>query len=190
MTPDEYRQLVAEYGSAAAAAVAVPDRHEEILDAFVRHERTVSRPLMAEGHIYVPRGREWFEAEVDRLRRDKRAVDREEQEARIRGLRERELRLRLDAGEQRRGGRPIGSFVGEEVFWVVWKMVLDDDASANKIATVTNRDPRLEFVNREKAAKIVKAVRANRAAARRAAVARKPPRGFSATQYGIRLPEA
>ena len=92
--------------------------------------------------------------------------------------------------ERARGGRPKGSFVGEKTFWVVWKMVLEDDASANNISKVTGETPELEFVNREKAGKIIKAVKANRRAARRAVFDRKPPRGFSATSYGFRLPES
>jgi len=90
---------------------------------------------------------------------------------------------------KRKGGRPKGSFVEAETFWTVWAMVLNENASAREIAKATDdADSELEFVNRDKAGVIVKAVRSNRTAARAALAGRKTPPGFSATLYGIKLP--
>lgn len=88
-----------------------------------------------------------------------------------------------------KGGRPPGSFVETETFWTVWGMVVLDDASARAIAKATDKNHDLEFVNRDKAGVIVKAVKRNRAAARRALGGRETPRGFSATSYGVKLPD-
>jgi len=129
VTIEEYRALLAEHrGSFEVVIRANLDRSAEIVDAAVRAEHV--RPVTAGGDgvlaVYVPKGRKWFEDIVDRVRHEERDADREEQEARIRDLQERELQLRLDAAEHRdRGGRPKGSYVREETFWVVWKMVLE-----------------------------------------------------------------
>jgi hypothetical protein len=93
------------------------------------------------------------------------------------------------AGTHRAGGRPQGSFVETETFWTVWELVLDEDASARRIAKVTDADPALEFVNRVKAGLIRDAVISDRGAAVRALRGRKTPRGFSATPDGIKLPK-
>jgi hypothetical protein len=86
------------------AVVANLDRREEILDAAVRVELDEMRraPPWA---FYAPRSREWFEGEVDRLLQEKGEAAARAQEARIRDLQERELRLRLDAEEQPRPRR-------------------------------------------------------------------------------------
>ena len=72
------------------------------------------------------------------------------------------------------------------MFWRVWEMVLDEGASARGIAEATKGDR--NFVNREKAGVIVKAIRADEAAARRALAGRQTPPGFRPPPRGIRLP--
>jgi hypothetical protein len=78
--------LVASHaGSVPSAVVANLDRRGEILDAAVRVELDEARHAAATRGssvraVYVPRSREWFEAEVDRLLQEK-------QQARIRDLR-------------------------------------------------------------------------------------------------------
>jgi hypothetical protein len=99
---------------------------------------------------------------------------------------------RLDDEPGGEGGRPKGSFVETETFWAVWTMAINGE-SARGVAKRT--DPKqahaeagLEFVNREKAGVIVKAVKTDVVAARRLLAGRKTPPGFSASPGGIELP--
>jgi hypothetical protein len=98
---------------------------------------------------------------------------------------------------QAKVGRPPGSYIEPDTFWAVWEMALDG-MSARTIAMKTDHRSDLKlantakagvkFVNRAKASVIVKAVNKNKAAARRDLAGQKIPQGFSATDFGIRLP--
>lgn len=86
-------------------------------------------------------------------------------------------------------GRPLGAYVETETFWEVWEMALDKTKSARAIARATDKNPDLQFVNKDKAGVIRAAVAKNFAAARRALPDREIPPGFSDTPYGIKLPQ-
>lgn len=96
-----------------------------------------------------------------------------------------------------RGGRPPGSYVDTTTFWRVFGMAVEENASARQIESVTkkratlrpNDEDWLEYVNRDKAGAIVETVKLNPIAARQSLSGRRPPRGFSATRYGVLLPK-
>lgn len=89
------------------------------------------------------------------------------------------------------GGRPEGSQVAipEETFWEVWRLALDENASARAIERATSTGSEWGFVNKEKAGVIVKAVRKNKATARRALADQITPPGFLVTDNGVLLPK-
>ena len=95
------------------------------------------------------------------------------------------------------GGRPRGSYVETGTFWKVFRMIVEDDASAREIDKLTSAraalarsdEGWLEYVNREKAGVITAGVPKKRAAARSALDGRRLPRGFSASSHGVLLPQ-
>lgn len=122
MTNDEFRQLVAEHGSWQEAALANPDRREEILDAACTNTNEV-RAAGAPVLFIAARECESFDAEFDRFVQDREA-EREAarvhaQDARIRDLQERALEATLGAsqshGDMREPGRIPFKLVEEAV---------------------------------------------------------------------------
>ena len=97
MTPDEYRELVAEHGSAAAAAVANPDRHTEIRAAFMRDEyEGMDRSFASSGGevfaAYMPKSRKWFDDKVDQLQQAAQQARRQAEKDELRRLQLERLR--------------------------------------------------------------------------------------------------
>jgi hypothetical protein len=71
---------------------------------------------------------------------------------------------------------------------MIFRLAVEEKASARRLATVTDEDPELEFVNRPKVGLLVKWVEENpEEAGRRLGVAELPP-GFSATPRGVVFP--
>jgi hypothetical protein len=94
-----------------------------------------------------------------------------------------------EPGELSQTDRLTGSYVATTTFWAVWKMACSG-ASANAIHKATNKNatPGVDYVNRDKASVIVKAVRADLDAAREALRVRELPHPFTQTSAGVRLP--
>jgi hypothetical protein len=77
-----------------------------------------------------------------------------------------------------------------KTFWPIFRLAVEEDASARRLAKETDEKPELEFVNRIKAGVLVAWVKENpEEAQRRLRVAELPP-GFSATQDGVVFPAA
>jgi hypothetical protein len=88
-------------------------------------------------------------------------------------------------------GRPKGSEVPipNDTFWTIFELAADEKASARRIDRVTNADPKLDFVNRVKAGRLVKWVADHPTAARAALRGKEIPKGFLATPDGVILPK-
>jgi hypothetical protein len=169
LSANELRDLVAEHGSLEAARRARPEL-AGVIAASVRTAKTAVPPLQ------VVSERPGLTAPDD-LRLSEIALRRDG------------LAVQLGAAPAR-GGRPEGSYIETDTFWVVWKQVVDGHASGRDIDRDTFASKDLQRVNREKAGVIIKWVEKHPRAAKNALVARKPPRGFSATPFGVRIPDA
>jgi hypothetical protein len=77
-----------------------------------------------------------------------------------------------------------------QTFWKIFRLAVEEGASARRLAKETDENDKLEFVNRIKAGVLVAWVKENpEEARRRLRVAELPP-GFSATQGGVVFPAA
>jgi hypothetical protein len=88
--------------------------------------------------------------------------------------------------------RPLGSTnkwegkpIPDETFWELFRLAVEEDASARGLEKLTDERADLEFVNRNKAGNIVKWVKSHRTLARRALDRHELPRLFRATPDGV-----
>jgi hypothetical protein len=102
VTPDEYVELLAqyrelrqEYGGIVEAAVANPDRRDEIVDIAVRVEHEAWR--RSTEAIAPPTGKRSYDARIERVLRAKHEAERQEQADRLRDLLEDALAASADA---------------------------------------------------------------------------------------------
>jgi hypothetical protein len=181
LTAGQLRALIAEYGTPEALAQARP----ELADT-LRAVQDASKRLAAD----LAQANESLRSALPALP-DPEPIEPYVPEARqVELLEEIAAAQRGDAAPTRKGGRPEGSYIETERFWVVWKMAVDGHSSARAIERATRENHGLELVDRNKAGVIVRWVEAHRRAAKAALVSGKPPRGFRDTPYGVRLPKA
>jgi hypothetical protein len=78
-------------------------------------------------------------------------------------------------------GKPIP----HETFWELFRLAVQEDASARALENLTDKRDDLEFVNRNKAGNIVKWVKSHPTLSRRAVDRHELPREFRATLDGV-----
>jgi hypothetical protein len=77
-----------------------------------------------------------------------------------------------------------------ETFWPIFRLAVEEDASARRLAKETDENDKLQFVNRIKAGALVNWVKKNPEEARRRLREAELPPGFSATRDGVVFPSA
>jgi hypothetical protein len=104
--------------------------------------------------------------------------------------RELEERERQPAGTNGSQGDARGTPIPTDEFWELFRLAVEEDASARELARLTDERPDFAFVNRVKTGRITTWVQAHRKRARKALDRHELPREFAATPAGVFPPKS